>query len=598
MARGPVVNVTVTGDSKGAQTALGDLANRIPGVGGVMGQLIKSGGDVGSTLGAVIPGAAVAGAAALAAFAVKSVASFAAQAQEVLHFKEVSGLAADEASRFVAVADDYGVAADSLSTAIGKMNKTAGDTPEKLKAVGVEIGKNSQGAYDSEKTFLNVVDAYNATNDASEKARIGAAAFGKGWQSVVRILDQGSGKLKADFAAVKGFQIFNDADLAKAEAWRHAMDDLGDAIKGIQRELGEKLIPVLTEVANRLTNLAERAAKPDGGGGWFGWIIKGAEEVGKAVADHFAPMIWVLDQMTKETGMQHIVTQAEAIALAIPKATASAAELALEMQRQSDVEVYAASNNAYRKYLDDTAGAAQKVIDKLQALFDMKNADARSDIGLQQAWYGVIKSYDTLTASVADATAKKGLDHDANLKVLEDTANYKSAILDMADADAKQYGNKYKLQHDSATASDVAAEAEKGYRLSLIATLQKMDPNDPERKWLQDYIDTLYSIPSKVDTAITLNTSGVLPGQAGQRIGKYAEGGYIPGPKNAPQLAIVHGGEYVVSNAMQARGGSGSQYTVNVTAGWGADGHGIGEAIVGELKKYESRNGPGWRSAA
>jgi ABC-type transporter Mla subunit MlaD len=40
----------------------------------------------------------------------------------------------------------------------------------------------------------------------------------------------------------------------------------------------------------------------------------------------------------------------------------------------------------------------------------------------------------------------------------------------------------------------------------------------------------------------------------GAGILEYAEGGLVPGPRGMPQLAVVHGGEYVVSNEMQSGG--------------------------------------------
>lgn len=540
--RGPVVNVTVTGNSKGAQSALHELSKEIPGLSGVMSKLEGAGGNLGATMGAVLPAAFIAAGAAVVEFGIKSVESFAEQAHAVLHFKEVSGLAAEEASKFVAVAEEYAVSAEDLSTAVGKLNKVAGSTPEKLQALNIELGKNAAGGYDAEQTFYNVVDAYNATDDASQKALIASTAFGKGWQSIVHILDQGSGKIKADFAAVKGYKIFNDADLQKAEDFRQAMLHLSESFKGIERELGEKIIPFLTELADRFTNLTDKVAAKDHGGGWAGAIISGIEDIGKAALDYFAPTFAFLDMLTKTDNIPYVQDQAAAIAIAI-KTTDEAK--AASYNADSDY----ASNNDYREFLDKQTAAAQREIDKLQKLFDAKKKDASTDLGVQRSWQNVTQSYHDMTDAVDAAAKAKGKDWDANQKVINTTIDYKQSIEDMAQADADSYAAKYAAQHENATADDLAAAADTGYRLSLIATLQKMDPNDPERKWLQDYINTLYGIPSDITTTITLNH------KADEGYGKihgyyasgtdYAVGGLSMVGEHGPELMNVPRGSQI-----------------------------------------------------
>lgn len=74
----------------------------------------------------------------------------------------------------------------------------------------------------------------------------------------------------------------------------------------------------------------------------------------------------------------------------------------------------------------------------------------------------------------------------------------------------------------------------------------------------------------------------------------FAEGGYVGGPVGAPQLAVVHGGEYVVSNAMQAAAGAGSVVVnnyVTVNAGMGTDGRAVGDQVAAALTNFVSRNG-------
>lgn len=106
------------------------------------------------------------------------------------------------------------------------------------------------------------------------------------------------------------------------------------------------------------------------------------------------------------------------------------------------------------------------------------------------------------------------------------------------------------------------------------------------RKAMQDYIDTLNIIPPTKNTVVTADTTDALnkintlakkldgisgpsttnaqgtPRTGSSRIASYAVGGFVTGARGAAQLAVVHGGEYVVSleeqegvNTTQGSGG-------------------------------------------
>lgn len=70
---------------------------------------------------------------------------------------------------------------------------------------------------------------------------------------------------------------------------------------------------------------------------------------------------------------------------------------------------------------------------------------------------------------------------------------------------------------------------------------------------------------------------GLIPG--------FAEGGIVPGPAGAPRLAVVHGGERVLTQAQQ-RGGGGT--TVNIYTGANPT------EVIAAIKRYERVNGSNW----
>ena len=86
------------------QTSLGNFAQKIPGVSGLMEKFGVTSSQAGAVMGTAIAGGAAIAGEKVVEFAKHSVEAFQNQAQAVLHFKEVTALASEEASRFVAVA--------------------------------------------------------------------------------------------------------------------------------------------------------------------------------------------------------------------------------------------------------------------------------------------------------------------------------------------------------------------------------------------------------------------------------------------------------------------------------------------------------------
>lgn len=90
----------------------------------------------------------------------------------------------------------------------------------------------------------------------------------------------------------------------------------------------------------------------------------------------------------------------------------------------------------------------------------------------------------------------------------------------------------------------------------------------------------LYQTPQ--DANDTLRFLGGVP--------KFAKGGMVGGPTGKPSLAVVHGGEQVLTAAQARGGGGGSMINLTVHAGMGADGGQIGRQIV-EVLRAEARKG-------
>jgi hypothetical protein len=193
---------------------------------------------------------AVAGGIAFAKFAMEGVKAFQDLALASGKFADATGLAIEDASRWKEVAGDIGIGSDSVQTAINKMNKTLGTSPDLFSQLGVEIARTNTGAMDVSGTFLNVIDKLNSIKDPAERAKVATQLLGKGWTDLAALIAVGSDGLRKSLKGVSDTKVISPAELKKAQEYRDAMDKLSDAVDDVKLALGESLIPLLTDVAD------------------------------------------------------------------------------------------------------------------------------------------------------------------------------------------------------------------------------------------------------------------------------------------------------------------------------------------------------------
>jgi len=119
--------------------------------------------------------------------------------------------------------------------------------------------------------------------------------------------------------------------------------------------------------------------------------------------------------------------------------------------------------------------------------------------------------------------------------------------------------------------------------------------------WIKEKVKALASFLDKVLGPLdeTVGKIAGVIGKVGGGVGGvlkhlpgFASGGIVPGAVGAPTLAIVHGGERISSVGAGSGGGS-YNITINTTGGVSRE---DGERVVDAIKRYERRNGTGWRS--
>lgn len=203
--------------------------------------------------------------------------------------------------------------------------------------------------------------------------------------------------------------------------------------------------------------------------------------------------------------------------------------------------------------LGDAAGAANGMADSLDSATQAYNT-LTGNITAS----GALDAFKKDLLDTKDAIDKNGRSLGDNttdgLANREAFRNAAKQILDYRDAQIK---NGVATSDANQTASDQAQQ--------LIDVWEKLGAN---KQQVEAYANQLGLIPKNLSTTVTLDTStanrqlvalgngiGHLtqassPGGGGSRVKAYATGGWVDGPKGAPQLAVVHGGEFVMSDDM------------------------------------------------
>lgn len=259
----PIVTEFINDGIKKAERAFSDIRKAVSNAEGAMGKFQAGGKAAFDAIKANAVVFAASAAASVATFAAKGIVDFQKLAIAAGKFADATGLAVDESSRWIEVAGDVGIEAGTLETAIGKMNKVLGTTPDKFKELGIQVAYTKSGAVDANETFLNTIDRLNKIKDPAERARVASELLGKGWQSMSELIGQGSDKLRDSLAKVSDAKVINQKELERARKFREDLDDLGDKASDAGLVLGETLLPIVLKLVDAfllLANAIEKAA--------------------------------------------------------------------------------------------------------------------------------------------------------------------------------------------------------------------------------------------------------------------------------------------------------------------------------------------------
>jgi hypothetical protein len=187
-----------------------------------------------------------AGAIGIAGLAIGKVTDFTKQAisettsynKTVREMTQVLGLNADETSRIIQVADDWGISIEAVRTSLAFMNKT-GVTP-------------------SIDNLAKLADEYVASTDKAAFAAKAVKTLGRGYQTLIPLLALGGDGFRDAAAGIDQSLIATDEGIKASREYEVVMDDLNDTVTGLKYELANGLIPTLVDLLGTVNKSTKR----------------------------------------------------------------------------------------------------------------------------------------------------------------------------------------------------------------------------------------------------------------------------------------------------------------------------------------------------
>lgn len=241
------------------------------------------------------------GIAAAGAGAIMAANKFSELAKRSIDLSKATALSVEESSRWIAVADDFGISADALQTGLGRIVKTLDSS--KWSTYGIATRDASGAAKSANDIFLQALDVLSKTTNETERATIGNDLFGKGYANIAPMIGKTRAEYEQMLGAVSSGQTITAGEAERAEKWRLASDKLGDAFDDLVYAFGD-LAANAAPLVDLFASLVEKASDLIGlvgEGDLSKPLATFGQTAGKAEAST-SDLIVAFDQFTREVG--------------------------------------------------------------------------------------------------------------------------------------------------------------------------------------------------------------------------------------------------------------------------------------------------------
>lgn len=226
------------------------------GLGGMVSSLTGMGGGALAAVGAVTGvGIAIGG---VGEMALAGASKFKDLGLEVGKLARMTGEGAVEMSKWDFAAKDSGVSADSLGKGYKFLSKDLEDAGSKgskaLAGIGVATHDATGKVRPMNDVMLDVADKMSHMEDASARNKLAMDLFGKSGMDLIPMLMKGKGGISDLMEEAEKFgMVMDDAGVQKSKDAAKAQRELGFAWDGLQMQLGQYVLPILTSVTKWFT---------------------------------------------------------------------------------------------------------------------------------------------------------------------------------------------------------------------------------------------------------------------------------------------------------------------------------------------------------
>jgi len=576
---------------KEAETAFGKFRREVGEAQGAMGKFKTIGGAALDSVKANAVAFASGAAAAIGTFVIKSVNAFQDLALSAGKFADATGLSSEEASRFIEVVGDIGVEAATVEKSIGFMNKTLGNSPELFEKLGVQIAYAADGSKDINGTFLNVVDRLNEIKDPAQRAATATKLLGRGWMELAELVGMGADELAASLASVSDAKVISQEELQKARDYRAATDNLKDAWEDFSLQIGQAVVPALTDTFELLNNIYTHPI--------------GKEIFGEAFFSGGLTNVQKLDGALRDFIKQATGVGAE---IKIADDAFDGWKVGLEGGRgtidQVGSDIQKKLNDRFKRGAELVSGLTQEwrwmlgQIDKREAFANAETAVKKFEETFKLAMAGNKKAQEALNGTIDDgkraiaqAMAQADLippDQEKKIRFLTDTGRLDEALrmLQLVDSWYRTVEYRASVTPSGMGSGRPPAPAPPPQPAPRPVTTTRPPALPPARPPVRPA--SSYGGPTVTTTRI--------PGLAGG--GTLTSSGLAMVGENGPELVnLPRGASVIPSIPSRKMMGGGTVYNITLQAGLVSNPDQVGQEIIEAIRRAERRSGKVFASA-
>ena len=493
------------------------------------------------------------------------------QGDEFAKMSKKLGVGVETLSAFKHIAELSGTSFETLGKGFKALAKNAvdfkdgvGEAKDAFDELGIVVSDPSGDMRDLESIFIDTADALGKMEDTTKRAAHAQRIFGRAGLDLIPVFLEGKqGIIALREEAERLGIVWTEEAAAAAEVFNDSMLRMQRSIGGVKLAIGTELMPVITAMFDDITEYA--VENRDEIVAWSKAFIDDAIPAviafGREAIPAFKAVLAVAGPLAKA-----ITTIADGWEMfsGVGKAgyspgtildyttfrTASTSPLAPEILPT----IGGRSGETSLAGLPSTTGRLRQIPPPGQ----------RPSSGPSAEPYGPAERlplvFEMIDAKVSELTPKLG---EFDRAVVDVDNSLSDLSTDGVATATNAFGTFFNsmLQGTANTAS-----AFKGMVSSILADLARMQTN----KLITQIIGAIAGGVAGGGGATQLDTSGWVPAGGGTdtvstgSFNQYADGGFVGGSAGAPQLAVVHGGEYVMSRD-ELRSGGGGAVTINMT---------------------------------